>query len=314
MRAASSVRPSDGGLPCRRTADLRSSVKNGDSEAPKSLEPCVGVGLRRVHLDAVLVTERRVDELEIVPENYVGFGGRARAKLDRVAERFPLSVHGVGLSLGGPDALDRDFLASLATLLDDFDVPSFSEHACFSRVGDAHSLDLLPLPFTEEAARWLGRRTREAAERLERPVALENVTYYATMPTSVLDEGAFLRAVLEEADGSLLLDVNNVFVNAKNHGRDPSEVLASLPLERTTRIHLADHREEDGVLLDDHSGPPRAAVMRLYVEALRRIGRPVPTVIEWDHGLRDLDALLDAADFVRDVARSVFAPTHAEVA
>ncbi len=268
----------------------------------------VGVGLRRAHLDAVLATERRVDELEIVPENYVGFGGRARAKLERIAERFPLSVHGVGLSLGGPDPLDRQFLLALRALLDGFDVPSFSEHACFSRVGDAHSLDLLPLPFTEEAARWLGRRTREAAERLERPVALENVTYYATMPTSVLDEGDFLRAALEEADASLLLDVNNVFVNAKNHGRDPLEVLHALPLERTARIHLADHREEDGVLLDDHSGPPRAVVMQLYLAALRRIGRPVPTILEWDHGLRDLDALLDAADQIRDVARAVFEP------
>lgn len=272
----------------------------------RAIEPRVGVGLRRVHLEALLRTERRVDELEIIPENYVGFGGRARAQLDRVAERFPLSVHGVGLSLGGPDPLDRGFLAGARALLDAYDVPTFSEHACFSRFGDAHSLDLLPLPFTEEAARWLGRRTREASERLERPIALENVTYYATMPTSVLDEGTFLRVALEEANASLLLDVNNVFVNARNHGRDPLDVLHALPLERTARIHLADHREEDGLWLDDHSGPPRPAVMRLYREALSRIGRPVPTILEWDHSLRDLDALLDAADLIRDVTRAMF--------
>jgi len=269
-------------------------------------EPRVGVGLRRRHFDALLSTTRRVDELEIIAENYVGFGGRARALLEHVAERFPLSVHGVGLSLGGPDPLDVPFLDGLRSLLDAYDVTTFSEHACFTRVGDAHSLDLLPLPFTEEAARWLGRRTREASERLERPVALENVTYYATMPTSVLDEGAFLRAALEEADAWLLLDVNNVYVNARNHGRDPSEVLAALPLERTARIHLADHREEDGLLLDDHSGPPRAAVMRVHLEALARIGRPVPTILEWDHALDTLDALLDAADRVRDVTRAFF--------
>lgn len=269
-------------------------------------EPRIGVGLRRRHFDALLTTSRRVDELEIIPENYVGFGGRARALLEQVAERFPLSVHGVGLSLGGPDPLDLTFLDGLRSLLDAHDVTTFSEHACFSRLGDAHSLDLLPLPFTEEAARWLGRRTREASERLERPIALENVSYYATMPTSVLDEGTFLRAALKEADASLLLDVNNVYVNARNHDRDPSEVLAALPLERTARIHLADHREEDGLLLDDHSGPPRAAVMRLYLETLARIGRPVPTILEWDHALGDLDALLDAADRVRDVTRAFF--------
>jgi uncharacterized protein (UPF0276 family) len=284
------------------------------SSGASAHEPRVGVGLRRRHFDSLLTTSRRIDELEIIAENYVGFGGRARALLEQVAERFPLSVHGVGLSLGGPDPLDVGFLDGLRSLLDAHDLTTFSDHACFSRVGDAHSLDLLPLPFTEEAARWLGRRTREAAERLERPVALENVTYYATMPTSTWDEGTFLRVALEEADAGLLLDVNNVYVNARNHDRDPSEVLAALPLERTVRIHLADHREEDGILLDDHSGPPRPAVMRLYREALARIGRPVPTILEWDHALGDLDALLDAADRVRDVTRAFFEPSHRAVA
>jgi uncharacterized protein (UPF0276 family) len=220
------------------------------------------------------------------------------------AERWPIAVHGVSLSLGGPDRLDHAYLVVLKALLDEFAVPLYTDHLCYASIGGISFHDLLPLPFSGEAVMHTARRIREVADALERPVAVENISYYATMPGSELDEGAFVRAVVEEADCGLLLDVNNAYVNAVNHDRDPQAVLLELPLDRTVHIHLAGHCPEDGRLVDDHGAPVDDAVWSLYRSALARTG-PRPTIVEWDTKIPPLARVLDEADRARAIAREL---------
>ncbi|HEX9621134.1 MAG TPA: DUF692 domain-containing protein [Polyangiaceae bacterium] len=264
----------------------------------------VGIGLRRELADQLFATERSVDWLEIIPENFLTQGGWRRATLERALERWPVVSHGVCLSVGGPEPLDTDYLEKLRRLLDRLGTPFFSDHACYERAHGLFFNDLLPLPFTQEAALWAARRAREVAERVERPLVLENITYYAEMPTSVLSEGEFLRLLLEESGCGLLLDVNNVYVNAVNHGRAPRDVLFELPLDRVRQIHLAGHEREDDILLDNHGSAVCDEVWALYREVLERVG-PKPTLIEWDTNIPPLDRVLDEADRARDILHDV---------
>lgn len=260
----------------------------------------VGIGLRRAHYDTILATGRRLDWLEIAPENYVGKGGRTDRVLGECLERWPMMAHGVSLSLGGPDPLDPELLAGIKVLADRLDLPYFTEHACLARAGGAQFHDLIPVPWNEEAVRHMAARIRQAADALERPVVIENVSTYCVMPGSTMTECEFVRAVCEEADCGLLLDVNNVYVNARNHGRDALAMLDELPLERTRYIHLAGFLDEGWVVIDTHGAPVAEAVWSLYRETLRRVG-PVPTLIEWDLQIPPLDVVLDQADRAREI-------------
>jgi uncharacterized protein (UPF0276 family) len=260
----------------------------------------VGIGLRRPIYDEVLRSRRRIDWLEIIPENFMGHGGRAASVLDACLERWPVVAHGVALSLGGPDPLDDAYISALAPLLDRLGTTYFSEHLSYSAVHGVRFHELLPLPFSEEAALHAALRVREVSSRLGIDIVLENISYYAIMPGSTLGEGEFIRAVLEESGAGLLLDVSNVYVNAKNHGRDPTEALLSLPLEHTRQIHLAGFRREGDLLLDDHASAVADEVWPLYREALRRVG-PVPVLIEWDQAIAGLDPMLDEADKARRI-------------
>jgi hypothetical protein len=264
----------------------------------------VGIGLRKELAGQLLATERCVDWLELIPENFLVQGGWRRSMLEACLERWPIVSHGVCLSVGGPDPLDRDYLDKLRRLLDRLEPPFFSDHACYERAHGFFFHDLLPLPFTEEAASWAAARAREAAERVGRPLALENITYYAEMPSSVLSEGEFLHAVLDQSGCGLLLDVNNVYVNAVNHGREPRDVLYELPLDRVWQIHLAGHQREDDILLDDHGSAVCDEVWALYRDALEHVG-PKPTLIEWDTNIPPLDRVLDEADRARTILQGV---------
>lgn len=264
----------------------------------------VGIGLRHEHFDDILDLSRRVDWLEIVPENYVDIGGRARRILDACQERWTIVGHGVSVSLGGPDPLDEDYVHGLKRLCDRLDPPFYSDHLCYSAIDDVQMFDLLPLPFTDEAAEHAGARIRGLANRLERDVVVENITYYATMPGSNVTEGQFVTAVTEAADCGLLLDVNNVYCNAKNHGRDPLEVLFELPWQRTRQVHLAGFMEEGPRLLDDHGAPVVEEVWALYRALLEKVG-PVPTLIEWDTRIPEIDRVLDEADRARAIMDEV---------
>lgn len=264
----------------------------------------VGIGLRRAHYDTILATNRRVDWLEIAPENYIGRGGRGDRVLAECAERWPMMAHGVSLSLGGPDPLDRELLAGIRSLSARLDLPYYTEHACLARAGGAQFHDLIPVPWNDEAVLHMAARIRQAAEILERPVVVENVSTYCVMPGSTMTECAFVRAVCEEADCGLLLDVNNVYVNARNHGRDALTMLKELPLERTRYIHLAGFLDEGWVVIDTHGAPVAEEVWTLYRQALGLVG-PAPTLIEWDLQIPPLDVVLDQADRARAIQDDV---------
>lgn len=260
-----------------------------------------GIGLRRPFFDTILETERQVDWLEIVPENFVLFGGRPRRALAACAERWPIVPHGVSLSVGGPDPLDRELLSGIRDLVGRTGSPWFSDHLCWSAADGVHTQDLLPLPFSEQAVRHVAPRIREVSERVGLPFLVENISTYALMPGGTMDEAAFLTAVLEEADCGLLLDVNNVFVNAHNHGFDPFRFVESIPLERVVQIHLAGHLVQGDLRIDDHGSEVIEPVWELYEHVIARTG-PVTTLVEWDNRIPPVEVVLDEADKARERA------------
>ena len=265
----------------------------------------VGIGLRKPHYNALPTISRRLDWLEFVAENFVGVGGRLRSSFDKCRAQYSMLAHGVSISIGGPDPFDADYIASLKRLLDEAEVPIYTDHLCYASAGGLALHELLPLPFTEEAVRHVAARVRELADRLERPIALENISFYSVMPGSELDEAAFVSAVLEESDAYLLLDVNNVYVNAVNHDRDAGKWLEALPLSRTVQIHVAGHVKDGERLLDNHGRPVKDEVWALLEHALRKVG-PVPVLLEWDSDIPALDRVLDEADRAREVYDAVF--------
>lgn len=256
----------------------------------------VGIGLRRELVDGLLATARRVDWLEIITENFLGMDGRPAAILDRLLARWTLVPHGVALSVGS--ATPAGYLDGLGAFLDRLEAPWFSDHLCFSSVGARTWFDLLPLPRHEEAVARVAANVRAAQQAARRPLILENITAYAEMPGSAFDEPTFLRRVVAETGAGLLLDLNNLYVNAVNHGRSPEAMLEQFPLEHVRQIHLAGHTREGDLLLDTHSAPISAEVWDLYRRTLARCG-PVPTLIEWDQQIPSLDAVLDEADRAR---------------
>jgi uncharacterized protein (UPF0276 family) len=259
----------------------------------------IGVGLRRPFAQDLLATTRHVDWLEITPENWIRYGGHARRLLDACGERWPIVPHSVSLSVGGPDPLDEEFLDGIDALCRRVRAPWWSDHVCYSSAGGAQLHDLLPLPFSDEAVAHTAARARAVQARVETPLALENATFYAHMPGGTMDEAAFLRAVVEEAGCGLLLDVNNVYVNALNHGGDPRAFIDRLPLERVVQIHVAGHTRRDDVVIDTHIGPVIDPVWELYRHTIARIGRLVPTLVEWDQEIPPLDVVLDEVDRAR---------------
>ena len=267
----------------------------------------VGIGLRPPHYDEILDTPRRIDWLEIVPENFVNAGGSAMRTLRACAERWQIVAHGVSISFGGREPFDDDYVRGLKALLDELDAPYYTDHLCYAAIGGVAYHDLLPLPFTEEAVRHCAGRIKELADRLERPIGIENISFYAFMPGSTMTHGEFVTAVAEEADCALMLDVNNVFVNACNHGGDPLEWLRALPLHRTIQMHIAGHVEEDGRLVDNHGRAIVPDVFSVFREALKTVGK-VPVLLEWDSDIPSLDRVLDEADAARAVYDEILGP------
>lgn len=262
----------------------------------------IGVGLRLAFVEELATTRRQVDFVEITPENWATFGGRRRRQLEACLERFPCIAHSVSLSIGGLEPLDSEFLDAMAALTERLDSPFFSDHVCYSTVAGQPVHDLLPLPFTHEAVAHLAGRIRQTEAHLGRPLVLENATFYSHMPGAELDEADFLRATLEQGGCDLLLDLNNVYVNSRNHGFDPYAFVDRMPLERVRYLHLAGHTQRENVIIDTHIGPIIEPVWALYRHTLRRAGRLVPTLIEWDQDIPALDEVLDELDRARDLA------------
>ncbi|WP_152220923.1 DUF692 domain-containing protein [Pseudomonas sp. SCB32] len=257
-----------------------------------------GLGLRRALMPELLTMDTgAVDFLECAPDNWIGVGGTYGDGLARLAERFPLSCHGLSLSLGGPEPLDHVFLRQTREFLDRHHVPLFSEHLSYCS-DDGHLYDLIPMPFTDEAVRHIARRIREVQDALGRRIAVENISYYAA-PYQALSEIDFLRAVLAEADCDLLLDVNNLFVNACNHGYDAAGFLARVPAERVVCLHVAGHYDEAPDLkIDTHGAAVKEDVWGLLASAYQHLGR-VPTLLERDFNLPPLAELLGEVGYIR---------------
>ncbi len=256
----------------------------------------VGIGLRRELMDSLLTTSRRVDWLELITENFAGLTGKPAVMLERFRSRWPLIPHGVGLSVGS--APPKGYLDTLTGFIAKLDPPWFSDHLCFSSLGDRTWFDLLPLPRHDETVARVATHVEAAQVATGRPLILENITTYAEMPGSEYDEATFLRRVVAASGAGLLLDLNNLYVNAVNHELEPEALLEAFPVEHVRQIHLAGFSKDRGVLLDTHSAPVAAPVWSLYERTLKRCG-PVPTLIEWDQHIPSLDAVLDEADTAR---------------
>ncbi|MGH3784131.1 MAG: MNIO family bufferin maturase [Pseudonocardiaceae bacterium] len=263
-----------------------------------------GVGLRVPHYQYVLEQHPEVDWFEVISENYLDSGGYPRHVLDRVAEQYPVVLHGVSLSIGSIDPLDFDYLRRLRRLADAVRAAWVSDHVCWTGVAGSNTHDLLPIPFTEAALAHVVHRVRIVQEFLERPLVLENPSTYVGFTASTMSEYEFLARLATDADCGLLLDVNNVYVSAVNHDFDPYSYLRALPHERVVQIHLAGHTDAGTHLVDTHDHPVAREVWELYGQALRLTG-PVSTLLEWDDHLPDFPRLQTELSLARQHAHQV---------
>ncbi|WMN17787.1 DUF692 domain-containing protein [Pseudomonas piscis] len=265
-----------------------------------------GLGLRSAYYQQILDEHPAVDWFEVVSENFMVQGGKALYYLDAIAERYPIVMHGVSLSIGGPHSLDHDYLAQLKTLAGRVRPAWISDHLCWSR-GNAHHLhDLLPLPYTEESLHYVAGRVREVQEVLERPLVLENVSSYVRAANDEFSEWQFLSALSQLSGCELLLDVNNVYVSSRNHGFDPWQFIRGLPPKRIRQLHLAGHQDHGDYVIDTHDQPVCDPVWALYQCTLEHLG-PVATLLERDDQLPPLEQLLAELGKARELGQQALA-------
>jgi uncharacterized protein (UPF0276 family) len=263
-----------------------------------------GVGLRTQHYVTVLEERPAVDWFEIISENFMVAGGNPRRVLRAVRERHPVVMHGVSLSIGATDPLDARYLDELAQLAREVEPAWISDHLCWTRFGGHQVHDLLPLPYTEEALAHVAERILRVQDKLKRRILIENVSSYVTFTQSTMTEWQFLSALTERADCGLLLDVNNVFVSAFNHGFDARAFIDGVPAERVGQIHLAGHSDHGTHLLDTHDHAVCDGVWQLYRRVLERCGR-VSTLVEWDDHIPPFAEVLAEAQRAAVIEREV---------
>lgn len=240
-----------------------------------------GLGLRTVHFDHILKHRPQVDWFEIISENFMDSRGRPRYILDRIAEIYPVVMHGVSLSIGSTDPLDRDYLTKLKALAAATGARWVSDHLCWTGVASLNSHDLLPMPLTEQSLRHVAERIDEVQDVMERPFVFENPSTYAGFTASTMAEWEFLARLTDETGCGLLLDVNNVYVSSVNHDYDPEVYLDAIPTDHVVQIHLAGHTDCGTHIVDTHDHPVIDRVWELYRYTIDRIG-PVSTLLEWD--------------------------------
>jgi len=255
------------------------------------MEGMVGLGLRRDIAEEILESRTLTpDFLEFAPENWMGMGGAWKRVMDRAVQKFPITCHGLSLSLGSPEELDWEFIRELKAFLDENQVKIFSEHLSYTKSKNAHLYDLLPIPFRKDAVDHVVERIRKVQDILERPLAIENVSYY-TPVAAEMSEIEFVNQIVEGADCKLLLDVNNVYVNAFNHQYDAKDFISQLPLDRVAYIHMAGHEQvEPDLIIDTHGQPIIDPVYELFEWTIAQMD-PVPVLLERDYNFEDTDQI-----------------------
>lgn len=252
----------------------------------------LGVGLRSVHFRHVLQHQPNVDWFEIISENFIDSQGWPRHVLQQIAERYPIVMHGVSMSIGSTDPLDREYLHKLKRLSDQIGARWISDHLCWTGILGRNTHDLLPLPYTDEALSHITQRVRMVQDVLERPLILENPSSYVTFSESTMQEHEFLARLAIEADCGLLLDVNNVYVSCFNHNMDPVHFIRSLPHDRIVQFHLAGHTNFGSYLLDTHDHHVADPVWELFRTA-HQLTEGVSTLLEWDANIPDFQQVHD---------------------
>jgi uncharacterized protein (UPF0276 family) len=274
-----------------------------------------GLGLRPEHYRDVIErgAQRPVDWLELISENYMVPGGKPLANVERIRRDFPVAMHGVSLSIGSVDPLDLRYLDALKALADRLEPAWVSDHLCWTGVDHTNLHDLLPPPYTQAALAHVTHRVQQVQERLGRPLMLENVSSYVRFAGDEMSEAQFIAELARRTGCWLLLDVNNVYVSAYNHGFDAHAFIDAMPAAQVKQIHLAGHEDRGGLLVDTHDHPVRDEVWALYAHTLRRLG-PVPTMIERDDDIPPFDELLAELDIARRIAADVEAEPIAAAA
>jgi uncharacterized protein (UPF0276 family) len=248
----------------------------------------VGIGLRIPHYNHIFEKKPVVDWFEIISENFMVDGGRPLHVLDQILERYRVVQHGVSMYFGSAEPLNREHLTRLKKLVRRTNTPWLTDHLCWGSVDGRYSHDLLPMPYTFEAAKRTAQKVREARDFLEVPIAVENVSSYAEFHVSEMTEWEFLNEVAEQADCGILLDVNNIYVSSRNHNFDPFEYLRAVPAERVAQIHIAGHSKYEKYILDTHDHPVIDPVWQLYAKAIELVG-PTATLLEWDDHIPSFD-------------------------
>lgn len=274
-----------------------------------SIPAQAGIGLRSPHYAEVLSTLPAVAWLEVHSENFFAEGGRPHEILEQVRSHYPLSLHGVGLSLGSADPLNVWHLDKLKGLVDRYQPGLVSEHLSWCSVDERYLNDLLPLPYTEESLNHISERIQYVQDYLGRQILIENLSSYLQYTHSTIPEWEFIAAVAQRSGCGILLDINNIYVNACNHGFDAAHYLRAIPLEVVGEMHLAGFTDEGDILIDTHSRPVSADVWALYEQAMYRFGRR-PTLIEWDTDIPALSVLLDEAAHAEHIAEAASVRLH----
>jgi uncharacterized protein (UPF0276 family) len=277
-----------------------------------------GAGLKPEHAEDIVGGDRRIDFFEIHAENYMGAGGPPHHLLHRIRADYPLSIHGVGLSIGGADALDREHLRRLRRLVDTYQPTLFSEHLAWATHEGVFVNDLLPLPYNEISLAHVCDHVEEVQDFIRMPLLLENPSTYVAMSASTMREGEFLRKIAQRTGCGLLLDVNNVYVSSINHGFDAKDYIDAFPIDFVEEFHLggfADDIDDQGapLLIDDHGRPVSETVWQLFGQALTRSG-PVPTLIEWDNNVPSFAVLAEQVARARALLSTRKAPGAAKKA
>ena len=259
-----------------------------------------GLGLRKPHYPEFLEQRVAVDFVEVISENFMVDGGRPKRILQEIRERYPVALHGVSMSVGSADGVDAAYLARLRALVDETEPLFVSDHLCWTQFGGFNSHDLLPLPYTDEALDIVCANVGQAQDMLGRQMLIENPSTYVAFDGDTMREWGFLEAMCARTGCGLLLDINNIFVSATNHGFDPIAYLEGIPHERVRQIHLAGHSQGDAMLIDTHDSPVPPSVWDLYAHVLPRLG-PTATMIERDAAIPPLHELLAELDHARAI-------------